>query len=253
MLLVLDLDAMLLVKSAGSRSVERSVEGMRGQEAPIELQIVKAGQAVELESGQELKYVAKLEDQFDSDPEAAVEGDDAVWIWDAVSLLYRATVSYITAGLNTAFSVDGNPANDVDAVDMHVQVGIRDSGEVNWRCNSNAVSMTLRNNVLRDDDGTPTALPDAGEWLFRYGMLNPGYWTALTGGASQSVLDARVTADGAVPTSQVVITAIGGVLRHWQLQVDPAPGVTVEDAAGGIVLPDDYHASTNARIWMQIS
>jgi hypothetical protein len=249
MRLVLDLDVMFLVKSPGSQVPERGVEGIRGHESPIELQLVKAGQPVELDANQQLKYVAKLEGEYDSDPAAAVEGDDSVWIWDATAELYRTTVSYITAALNTAFQVDGNAANDVASLDLHIGVGIRDAGDDNWRCNSNPVDLTLRNNVLRDDDGTPIALPDAEAWLFRYGMLNPGYWTALTGGASQSVLDARVTAGGAVPTGHVVQTCIGGVLRTWQLQASTA----AENEAGGLVRPDDYAASTNERVWVKIA
>jgi hypothetical protein len=178
-----------------------------------------------------------------------VEGDDSVWIWDATAQLYRTTLSYITTALNTSFQVDGNAANDVASVDLHIQVGIRDAGDDNWRCNSNPVDLTLRNNVLRDDDGTPSALPDAEAWLFRYGMLNPGYWTALTGGASQSVLDARVTAGGAVPTGHVVQTCIGGVPRTWRLQASTA----AEDAAAGFVRPDDYAVTTNERVWVQVA
>jgi hypothetical protein len=139
----------------------------------------------------------------------------------------------------------------------------------------------LRNAVLQDGDLTPDDVDSRETWLsaraVRYDIAqaltsgqktqartnisaaaisdispNPGYWTALTGGAA-TALDGIATASGATSTSHVIITAIGGVLRHWQLQVDPAPGVTAENAAGGIVLPDDYNAATNARIWVEIA
>ncbi len=44
------------------------------------------------------------------------------------------------------------------------------------------------------------------------------------------------------------MTAIGGALRSWQLQAR----TDAEDAANGLVRPDDYNASTNARVWTQI-
>jgi hypothetical protein len=70
----------------------------------------------------------------------------------------------------------------------------------------------------------------------------------LTGGTSTK-LDA-ITTVSKTPGQTAIWTYIGGVIQLWILITDPDPGVTAEDAPGGIVKPDDYHASTNPKIWV---
>jgi len=77
--------------------------------------------------------------------------------------------------------------------------------------------------------------------------VNAGYWTAYTGGTATCV-DYIVTANGAVVTGSVIETAISGDAATWQLQA----GTAAEDGVT-IIRPDDYNASTNARIWVRIA
>lgn len=72
--------------------------------------------------------------------------------------------------------------------------------------------------------------------------------TGLTGGGATK-LDGITTAGGAVETGATVILSYGRVGQTWQL----IAGTDAEAAVAGIVRPDDYHASTNARIWIQLS
>jgi hypothetical protein len=74
--------------------------------------------------------------------------------------------------------------------------------------------------------------------------------TALTGGAA-GALDAQVTTDVAVDrvvrifiTESGIITPQEWLLRTWTAET--------EDAAAGIVLPDDFHASTNPKFWHRV-
>ena len=68
--------------------------------------------------------------------------------------------------------------------------------------------------------------------------------TALTGGGA-TALDGIATADGAFPTNGIVWVHVADELQGWVLLA----GTDAEDAPGGIVRPDDYDGSTNARIW----
>lgn len=74
--------------------------------------------------------------------------------------------------------------------------------------------------------------------------------TGLTGGTSTD-LDGQITASGAVATSQIVAITRenNGILAtsFWQL-VD---GTDAETAT--IIRPDDYDASTNARVWKLVA
>jgi hypothetical protein len=251
MLLIFDLDRKKCVEAVGSARPVSQVEGKRGYDEEVAVQLVRGGEVVELGASEELGYAIKEKGKYDTDP-ALVEGSGADFVWDATSQLYRASANYVSTALDTLFAVNASDTDDVGSLALAIEIGWRATSVANWRRSENDITLTLRNNYLREEDGTAAGLPDPYEWLFRYGMLNPGYWTALTGAADETVLDARVTAGGAVPTGHVVMTAIGGVLRRWQLQVDPDPGVTVENAAGGIVFPDDYHVTTNPRIWVEI-
>lgn len=71
--------------------------------------------------------------------------------------------------------------------------------------------------------------------------------TSLTGGGT-TALDGIVTANGAVVTGSVVLLSYGRVGQLWQL----IAGTDAENTAAGVVRPDDYNASTNARIWVQL-
>lgn len=71
--------------------------------------------------------------------------------------------------------------------------------------------------------------------------------TAYTG--SGDSLQALTTAGGVISTGSVAFTVVDAVLHTWQLQA----GTNATDAASGYVRPSDYNASTNARVWVQIS
>lgn len=74
--------------------------------------------------------------------------------------------------------------------------------------------------------------------------------TAFTGGAA-GALDAQVTTDVAVGrvvrifiTESSILTPQEWLLRTWTDET--------EDAAAGIVLPDDFHSTTNPKFWHRV-
>jgi hypothetical protein len=84
---------------------------------------------------------------------------------------------------------------------------------------------------------------------FEAGAVHPAASiTSLTGGGATS-LDGQETGTVAaptLPTGYTFLLSIGRVGQLWQL----IAATDAEDVSAGIVRPDDYHASTNARIWV---
>lgn len=175
-----------------------------------------------------------------------------------------ATLDFTTT--ITAGSVRKDPV-DVDSITLAIELGWRISPATDWTSSENNVALTLYNNYLRDTDGTPadvsasTALSWLGDHAVRYEAVQalsqlqriqvldntqPAL-TTLTGGTA-GCLDSIITASSAVTTGRWVAVIVSGEFSIWQLQA----GTTAEDSANGIVRPDDYNGSTNARIWIKI-
>lgn len=80
--------------------------------------------------------------------------------------------------------------------------------------------------------------------------LNRPDLLGLTGGGATN-LDGVATKTGAlvlVPTGTIFMLSYGRILQMWQL----IAGTDAEAPSTGVVRPDDYNASTNARIWVQL-
>jgi len=74
--------------------------------------------------------------------------------------------------------------------------------------------------------------------------------TALTGGGA-TALDGQSTfalGSPVIVTSTIVVLTYGRVGQWWKL----IAGTDAESTGTGVVRPDDYDASTNARIWVQL-
>lgn len=121
----------------------------------------------------------------------------------------------------------------------HLQVetltaaGIRQSSQ--W------IPVLIQSDVCRATDTAPVSstqpVPSA-----------PLYYKAIT-----SLTGGGTTALDGIPTvgksSVLALLYVSDELQTWRL----FSGTTAEDAANGIVRPDDYNASTNAQIWKRIA
>jgi hypothetical protein len=213
-----------------------------GVEAVVKV-LDEDGNLVLLEDSLKPVLTGKPQNARDFDPLWLLSGDD--WTVDTEEKTYTAVLHASAEAIDEFLKKNGDPDDDVilgNAVLELYYTPTDDQGNVT----SGDVLVELRNNAGRSDDGTPTAVADPVTWLLRNGMLNPGYWTALTGGGATS-LDGVVTV-GVIATGHVITTAIMGDVAEWQLQA----GTDAENAAAGVVRPDDYHASTNARVWKRV-
>lgn len=101
--------------------------------------------------------------------------------------------------------------------------------------------VTITNDIITNASTTPVVTPYSANLL----RVEPTI-TALTGGAA-SALDSLATSNGSYPVGICVFFVRSGAPEIWQL----TSGTTAENAANGIVRPDDYQASTNEKVWLQ--
>lgn len=87
-----------------------------------------------------------------------------------------------------------------------------------------------------------TTTPTLSDLRLLFIQARPGF-TALTGGGATS-LDGEATAGGAQPTGATILTTVNAFPQVWKL----TSGTDAEDGLT-VIRPDDYNASTNARIW----
>lgn len=102
------------------------------------------------------------------------------------------------------------------------------------------IPILIQSHVARDTDGAvvSTTQPSASAALYYKDI------TALTGGGT-TALDGIPT----VGKSKLLVELyVADELQTWRLFT----GTTAEDAASGIVRPDDYNASTNAQVWKRL-
>ena len=184
------------------------------------------------------------------------------------------TISATSGGAELDFTTDisaGYVRQDEEneaSITLAIEVGYRfDPGDA-WAPSENEVALTLRNNYIRDDDGTPEDPESVAAlaWLDDHAVRHDDAQSltraaqsralnniqiicgALTGGGTSPLaLDALVTVD-TISTGFVAFCVTSNILSAWQLQA----GTTAEDSANGIVRPDDYHGTTNARIWIRV-
>lgn len=103
----------------------------------------------------------------------------------------------------------------------------------------------------RPEDPAPEATADSSlAWLARHAIRYYPDITGLTGGGSTK-LDGITTTTLAARTLVHIMREVEGYqrLEVWRL----AASTAAEDEAGDVIRPDDYHASTNAKVWFKLA
>ena len=154
--------------------------------------------------------------------------------------LYVSTVDAYTAASVDLFNLaNSDVTDDLAAYPCDLVVLYRTSDAIAWVDAEESSTMEID---FLSAINLPTDTPTAS---LTNSVFTP--LTALTGGAAGS-LDGLVTAGGVITTSASAFVVVSNVFSAWQLRA----GTTAENSANGIVRPDDYNASTNARIWVQM-
>jgi hypothetical protein len=179
---------------------------------------------------------------------------------DAADIFYQATLSLNTDEFIAAFSgattlgIIIEIELDGDTVAQRDAKGIWDvirggEGAVTPAVPPLPTAPTANTLLGSNADGTAWVQLTPAQVIARLGLLA---LTGLTGGSAND-LDGIATADGEVDSQtirEVLTGSVGGgdlAITRWVLM----PGTNAEDGIS-YVRPDDYHATTNARVWVRI-
>jgi hypothetical protein len=267
-----DLETLQLIQGPGQRSAVASLRFKRGDSARLQVSFLENGVTpVTIGEPEELEIQIgiKPRNQFDrsylahsAEWSMPSEGDD--------SPAYGCVLGLNTLQLNSALNVGSATAEELPEITL--------MGEITWREGAGEPTSTrtflvvVENDVNRGDEGVPvTAEPaypapalielksskgaangyaplDASGKVpvvnLPGGILIDPSITTLTGTGTNALAAILSTA---LPLNRVLGVVVGGTLSFYQLTAG-----TSATASPGIIRPNDYHATTNARFWKQI-
>jgi hypothetical protein len=267
-----DLETLQIIQGPGQRSPVAALRFKRGDAARLQVVFLQNGVtpvSIGNSGALEIQIGTKPRNQFDrsylahsADWSMPSEGDDTP--------TYGCTVSFNTLQLNSALNIASPTAEELPEITL--------MGEITWREGAGEPTSTrtflvvVENDVNRGYEGVPTdadppypaantieiktakgvangyAPLDAGGKIpvahLPGGILIDPTITVLTGTGTNALAAIISTT---LPLNRVLGIVVGGTLSFYQLT-----GGTSATASPGIIRPNDYHATTNARFWKQI-
>jgi hypothetical protein len=227
-----DLDLCRMVGTPGYTRSLTSLAVRRGDLVPFVVRFIRDGYVVD--PGDEVVYLyfaIKTSGVYSENP-ALVSVGPFTKAGTGSGTTYSATVSLNTAALEAKFAE--NPAT------------LAAMSEFTWsnsaettRVTTELLSCTIANDIYRASDTVAPGQPTQAQLTYLPAV------TGLTGGGVTK-LDGVLTVGVAVP--HLYVLAISSSSQIWVLQA----GTTAEDAPGGVVRPDDYHGTTNAKIFIRV-
>lgn len=231
-----DLEADILSSSLGGPALQE-LAGKLGDRVKFRLQFHTAGTAELLESTAVLVLAAKLKTDLQGAALILVESGDWTVPADA-SGFYEAETILNATELAAEFQTDE------EELELALEVSYQDApGEE--PSSSQTIACRVAQDVIKGNEAPPASTGSAWDTADARYLRWLSEVTALTGGGS-AALDGLATSATAV--GALVSFAISAQFQIWQLQATS----TAEDAANGIVRPDDYNASTNMKTWIRI-
>lgn len=158
--------------------------------------------------------------------------------WDSDEDALIVVADTVNAAVDAALNVgNGDPEGDIATLLCDAEISYRASSALAWKP-GRPFPVDLMASVNMEEDQTAT-LTAAQTGIRYYSAI-----TALTGGGA-TALDGIATTGLSVP--RIVSLYLSSQMHFWRLE----SGTTAEDGVG-IVRPDDYHATTNAKIWKRV-
>ena len=272
MKLYVDLESLQLIEGPGFRNPVTSLRFKRGDAAKLEVTFLDDGTtAVSIGDPAllELRFGVKPRNRYDIG--YLVQSD--AWTMptlNAENLFYQSSPSFNTEELNSALGLGSATGSELSEITL--------MGEVTWREGTGEPTSTrtflvvVENDVNRGTEGVPSsaepAYPTASniELKANRGAVN-GYApldasakvsvthlpggilidpsvTTLTGTSSSAL---AATVSSTLPLDRVLGVVVNNALSFYQLKSG-----TSATSAPGIIRPNDYHATNNARFWRQI-
>jgi hypothetical protein len=166
---------------------------------------------------------------------------------DSGNKLYTFSLDHNTTEINTALGRnDADDETDIAELDCEFEMTFQVGGSGGWRSNVLPVEYKIYHDILGGSEGTPTDAADPDEYLLKSSAFEflPTV-TSKIGGTSAD-LDAVPTVAVAVGKTIQFVDADASpkLLRAYRLKAG-----TDSEASPTIIRPDDYNASTNAKVW----
>ena len=241
----IDLNDMRVTTSLGDRNAIREINAKLHDSARWGIQFHRAGVPELLAASTSITFGVKAKGDYSGDFLASQTSWTAATTTNTVDFadtdFYYGTVSLNTAEMETAIGSD--PGLECMA---EFSINVSGSGMIQ---STETITFNCQQDVIKDDEGDPTSAdptyPNASEVpRWKSGI------TSLTGGLSAD-LDSIATTSLTVPYA-VQINNQDDSSDIWEIWILKA-GTDAENAAGGIVRPDDYDGSTNAKVWYRQS
>lgn len=195
-------------------------------------------------SGGSVITVAIKEDGEYSD--GTLLASNSTWTNDATAKTYTGSLSYNTTAINTALArADANAENDIASLLCGFELTFQSGGAGPWRSSVLPVELTLYHDIIEGSEGSPTDADDPDEYLLKASGIE---WlptiTSKIGGTSvdfDDVVTAGVTVGKLFAFLDEDSTP---VIRVYRLEAG-----TDAESVPDVIRPDDYNASTNAKVW----
>lgn len=272
MKLHVDLETLQLIEGPGFRNPVSALRFKRGDAARLEVSFLEAGV-----SATHIGNPLTLDMHFGIKPRSRYDVGylvhDSLWTMpaaDAVSPVYRCAPSFNTVELDSALGVGSSTGSELAEITL--------MGEISWRegegppTSTRTFLVVVENDVNRGTEGMPHAaqapypasasielksnkgaangyapLDGAGKIPIAHlpGCLfiDPSITTLLGSGSNALAATATTT----LALDRVLAVVVGSTLSVYQLKAG-----TSATASPGIIRPNDYHATTNAKFWKQI-
>jgi len=232
MLFPWDLDIAAVLQAPNTRSKLITQQMLRATNCPVELQFYQ-DQAIIDSSDFTVGCVVKQKGKFDGDSLIA----PVAFTYDSERNLWFGSIDFTVAAINALLNVDGDNTNDIIETDLQIAFGYSLDGGATWTP-SNNIALQLYNNAFRGTEPGSAVSFAASGLVFLKDVV--GY----TGGGSTK-LDGLPTVSLSVPRLYAFksTTAPTG-LHFYQLRAG-----TDAEASPGIIRPDDYDGTDNAKVF----
>lgn len=173
---------------------------------------------------------------------------NSTWTHNAGTYTYTGSLDLNTNEIDTALGRDdANAGNDVASLACSFELTYQPSGSGGWRSSVEPVEFTIYHDILVGDEATPTNAGDPTQYLLKASGIEWLPTTTSQIGGTAADLDAIATVGVTVGKLVMFKDADSAdLLRTYQLTSG-----TDAESAPAVIRPDDYNASTNAKIWKQ--
>jgi hypothetical protein len=253
-----DLRLGYLVSLPGSDTALTQLQGKAGDEEELVIQFGRSSDPTastsiisspvwtpeNLTGGSVITAAIKLADEYSDGTALAT---NSTWVNDPAEFTYTGALDLNTTEINAALSrINADDTDDIASVECGFEVTIQVGGSGGWRSSILPVTFTVYHDIISGVEATPTDAADPTEYLLKASAIE--YYPTVTSkiGGTAADLDSIATTTLTVGKAIQFIDEDGAsdLNRTYRL----VAGVTAESSPD-VIRPDDFDASTNAKIW----